>query len=77
MARNLALSSDHPLLVYNRTVSKSEALALETQGKAVVTQSIAELVEKSDVIFTSLANDGVVKAVYADIVKILEVCCSS
>lgn len=73
MARNLALSSDHSLLVYNRTISKSDALATETQGKVVVTQSIAELVEKSDVIFTSLANDDVVKAVYADIAKTLAV----
>ena len=45
MARNLALSSNHPLIVYNRTVKKSEALAEEAHGKVAVAQSIPELVE--------------------------------
>lgn len=73
MARNLASSSDHPLLVFNRTVAKSEKLAKENNGKVHVAQSIAEIVEKCDVVFTMLANDEVVKAVYADISHTLEV----
>lgn len=73
MARNLASSSDHLLLVFNRTVAKSEKLASEVNGKVHVAQSIAEIVEKCDVVFTMLANDEVVKAVYADISHTLEV----
>lgn len=73
MARNLGLSSDHPLLAFDRAAAKSEKLAEENPGKIQVAQSIAELVEKCDVVFTSLPNDDAVKAVYADISHGLEV----
>ncbi|KAF8324060.1 NAD(P)-binding protein [Clavulina sp. PMI_390] len=72
MARNLANSSDHPLMVYNRSTSKAEKMAKDMPNKVLVAHSIAELVEKCDVVFSSLANDDVVKAIYAEIVKNLE-----
>lgn len=73
MARNLSESSNHPLIVHNRTVSKSTQLAKETNGRVVAADSVADLVEKCDVIFTNLANDLVVKAIYAQIVDALHV----
>jgi 3-hydroxyisobutyrate dehydrogenase-like beta-hydroxyacid dehydrogenase len=78
MARNLAESSDLPLFVFNRTVSKAEELAKEitllgTKSSIVIAQTIGELVNACDVIFTNLANDGVVQSIYAQINDILEV----
>lgn len=74
MALNLAATTtNHPLIVYNRTTSKATALAEEAQGRAVVAESLADLVEKSDVIFTNLANDEVVKSIYEEILTILQV----
>lgn len=73
MARNLAnSSSDHPLIVWNRSTSKSEKLASELHGRVVVAASVAELVEKCDVVFSSLANDEIVKLIYAEIEAHLE-----
>lgn len=73
MALNLAATTtNHPLIVYNRTTSKASALAEEAQGRAVVAESLADLVEKSDVIFTNLANDEVVKSIYEEILAILQ-----
>ena len=74
MARNLAIHKNShqiespPLLVYNRTVSKSEKLANELggEGKIRIAQSAAELAVECDIIITNLANDDVVKAVYEE-----------
>ncbi|KIM88938.1 hypothetical protein PILCRDRAFT_813936 [Piloderma croceum F 1598] len=79
MARNLAAYktsqpvSSPPLLVYNRTVSKSENLVKEAGGEANVriAQSAAQLVIECDVIITNLANDAVVKSVYTEFSKAL------
>jgi 3-hydroxyisobutyrate dehydrogenase-like beta-hydroxyacid dehydrogenase len=81
MARNLAVyRASHPvpsppLLVYNRTVSKSENLVKEAGGAANVriAQSAAQLVNECDVIITNLANDAVVKSVYTEFSKALTV----
>jgi 3-hydroxyisobutyrate dehydrogenase-like beta-hydroxyacid dehydrogenase len=73
MARNLSESSEYPLVVHNRTVSKSAQLAKETNGRVIVADSIADLVGKCDVIFTNLANDSVVKTVYGEMVDALHV----
>ena len=74
MARNLATHKNShpvespPLLVYNRTVSKSEKLADELggEGKVRISQSAAELAVECDIIITNLANDDVVKTVYEE-----------
>ena len=81
MARNLAAyKSSHPvpsppLLVYNRTVSKAEALVKEAGGEANVriAQSVTQLVNECDVIITNLANDAVVKSVYTEFSRALTV----
>jgi 3-hydroxyisobutyrate dehydrogenase-like beta-hydroxyacid dehydrogenase len=74
MARNLAIhETSHPvapppLLVYNRTVAKCEKLVKEVggEGKARIAQSAAQLANECDIIITNLANDDVVKNVYAE-----------
>ncbi|KAF3934868.1 hypothetical protein ABW19_dt0202982 [Dactylella cylindrospora] len=65
MVPNLATKYplDQPLLLFNRNNTKSEQLAttLTTSGaKVAVAPSIAELVQKSDIIFTCLANDAAI-----------------
>jgi len=70
MARNLAKTrSTHgapsPLKVYNRSVGKCEQLQKELGAdKVQIVTSPGELVQECDIIFTSLANDAVVKGMY-------------
>ncbi|KAH9950939.1 NAD-P-binding protein [Amylocystis lapponica] len=75
MARNLAnhrAPGSSPVLVYNRSVAKSEKLLKELGAdKIKIARSPDELVLASDVVFTSLANDNVVKDVYAGFAKAL------
>jgi 3-hydroxyisobutyrate dehydrogenase-like beta-hydroxyacid dehydrogenase len=81
MARNLAthksshLVASPPLLVYNRTVSKSEELVREAggEGKVRIAQSIAQLAIECDIIITNLGNDDVVKSIYVEFSKALSV----
>ncbi|KIJ66179.1 hypothetical protein HYDPIDRAFT_26550 [Hydnomerulius pinastri MD-312] len=79
MARNLALSlksrddASPPLLAYNRTAAKTEKLAQDTGEAAVrVASSPAQLVIECDIIFTNLASDAVVIAVYNDFAETLK-----
>ncbi|KAF9225573.1 NAD(P)-binding protein [Gyrodon lividus] len=79
MARNLALSvksqdtASPPLLVYNRTAAKAERLVQDAGNSVVqVASSPAQLATKCDIIFTNLANDVVVIAVYNEFVKALK-----
>ncbi|SEA09919.1 3-hydroxyisobutyrate dehydrogenase [Arachidicoccus rhizosphaerae] len=62
MAKHLEKAA-YPLSVYNRTKEKAE----EFKGKAVIADSIKELVGTADVIFTMLTNDQAVRAVYDEI----------
>ena len=79
MARNLANhKASHPvpsppLLVYNRTVSKSEKLVKEAGGesKVRIAESAAQLAIECDVIITNLASDDVVKSIYVEFSKAL------
>lgn len=64
MAKNLE-KAGFPLTVYNRTVEKTE----DFKAKSKVAETIKELVENSDIIFTMLTNDEAFKAVYEDILK--------
>lgn len=77
MARNLASSQgigNHPLLVWNRSPAKAEAL-LEELGstKIRVAASLAEVATESDIIITNLANDAVVTSVYEEMISHLVV----
>jgi 3-hydroxyisobutyrate dehydrogenase-like beta-hydroxyacid dehydrogenase len=64
MAERL-LDAGYPLVVHNRTREKAEALG--TMGAAVATTP-AELVERVDVILTSLADDEAFEAVAAAVI---------
>ncbi|KAG2057082.1 NAD(P)-binding protein [Suillus hirtellus] len=75
MARNLATSFKSqlpPLIVYNRTVAKSQKLLAELGASAVkVVNTLDQLVTECDIIFTNLANDAAVMSVYNEFAKAL------
>jgi 3-hydroxyisobutyrate dehydrogenase-like beta-hydroxyacid dehydrogenase len=77
MARNLAISFKSqlpPLLVYNRTVAKSQKLLAELGTSAVkVANTVDQLATECDVIFTNLGNDAVVTSIYNEFAKALAV----
>lgn len=77
MARNLADTAEQAVTVWNRTKAKAEALAEDKvfQGakKIIVAETVAEVVDSCDVIFTNLASDEVVESVYGQIKQILKV----
>ncbi|KAJ8488738.1 hypothetical protein ONZ45_g13848 [Pleurotus djamor] len=68
MARNLATHRQPgsiPVLVWNRTKSKSEELQkLVGEGKIRIAQTVEQIALECDVIVTNLANDLVVKEIY-------------
>jgi 3-hydroxyisobutyrate dehydrogenase-like beta-hydroxyacid dehydrogenase len=59
------LGAGYRLVVFNRTAQKTEGLA--AQG-AEVAETLAELLERADVVVTSLANDSALEAVAAEVV---------
>ncbi|OAX40889.1 NAD(P)-binding protein [Rhizopogon vinicolor AM-OR11-026] len=75
MARNLASSrKSHwlPVLVYNRSVAKSQKLLAEVGASAVkVADTLEQVATECDVIFTNLANDAVVSSIYNEFAKAL------
>ncbi len=80
MARNLAnyrppsIIPPSPILVYNRTKSKSEKLVEEVgDDKARIAENPREIAQECDFIFTNLANDDVVKDVYLPFAEALKV----
>ncbi|WP_370898449.1 NAD(P)-dependent oxidoreductase [Chryseobacterium gossypii] len=64
MAKNLE-KAGFPLSVYNRTAEKAE----DFREKSKICNSITELTENSDIIFTMLTNDEAVEAVYEEILS--------
>jgi len=60
------LDAGYPLVVHNRTRAKAEAL--EGRG-AVVADSTKELVERVDVVLTSLADDEAFEAIVEQVVE--------
>ncbi|KAF4604832.1 hypothetical protein EYR40_003614 [Pleurotus pulmonarius] len=68
MTRNLANAREAgsvPILVWNRSVSKSEALQKELgEGKIRIAQNVEQIARECDVIITNLANDEVVREIY-------------
>jgi len=68
MARNLANSQrgdTHPVLLYNRTTSKAQALVDELGGqKVAIASSLEQVATECDIIFTCLPSDAIVKDVY-------------
>ncbi|KAF7302425.1 NAD(P)-binding protein [Mycena chlorophos] len=79
MAKNLAnyRSAHHqnslPILVWNRTASKADALHAELGANKIrVTHELEQIATECDVIFTALSNDEVVKEVYEQFAKTLK-----
>lgn len=64
MAQNLE-KAGFKLSVYNRTPEKTA----DFDGKSKVCETISDLLESSDIIFTMLTNDDAVKAVFDEILK--------
>jgi len=60
------LDEGFPLVVYNRTPGKTEALV--ARGAALAA-TIAELAGKADVVFTSLADDDALEAVAGEVIS--------
>ncbi|KAK0198736.1 NAD(P)-binding protein [Armillaria mellea] len=75
MARNLATrraQNAPPLLVWNRSQPKVQKLQAEAGAENVrVAQNLEQIATECDIIFTSLANDSVVKSVYEQLTKAL------
>ena len=65
MAKNLE-KAGFPLFVYNRSVEKAE----DFRSSSTVCETVSDLVNSADVIFTMLTNDVAVKAVYEEILNI-------
>lgn len=84
MARNLAkwrkqhVHGSLPLLVWNRTKGKAEDLSKEVGSEAItIADSLEEVANEADIIFTNLATDEVVRSVYKTFQKALQVCARS
>jgi 3-hydroxyisobutyrate dehydrogenase len=65
MAKNIE-KAGFPLSVYNRSIDKEE----DFKAKSMVYDTVAELVENSDIIFTMLTNDDAVKAIYDEVFQL-------
>ncbi|CAG8626848.1 11627_t:CDS:2 [Funneliformis mosseae] len=65
--QNYLKSQDkEPLIVYNRTTSKTESVV---EIGAITAESLDQVVERANIIFTSLANDDAVNQVYDELLK--------
>ncbi len=64
MVKNL-IKANFPVTVYNRSADRT----VEFKHLATIAQSIRELVQTNDIIFTMLTNDDAVNNVYQQIVK--------
>jgi 3-hydroxyisobutyrate dehydrogenase len=65
MAQNLQ-KAGFPLIVYNRSPQRTQDFA----ATCCIAQSIEELVQASDIIFTMVTNDEAVGAVYGQILQV-------
>jgi len=74
MARNLAKASIAPLVIWNRTPEKSDALQKDVgQDKIRIAQSVGQVAIECDVIISCLANDAAVKSIYEEFAKALAI----
>ena len=68
--QNYLKSQDkEPLIVYNRTNSKTESLV---KIGAIAAQSLKQVAEQANIIFTSLANDEAVNQIYSELLESLK-----
>ncbi|WP_113661351.1 NAD(P)-dependent oxidoreductase [Pedobacter nanyangensis] len=64
MAKNL-IKAGYPVSVYNRSADKTA----DFKASATVCETISQLVQTNEIVFTMLTNDEAVKQVYAEILK--------
>jgi 3-hydroxyisobutyrate dehydrogenase-like beta-hydroxyacid dehydrogenase len=64
LQKHLSKESYPPLIVYNRTASRADPLK---ELGVIVATSVEDAVSKAHIVFTCLANDGVVKETYQKI----------
>ena len=72
MCKNLVEKGDldNPLLLYNRTRSRSDDLASSLpSGKTEVAEDLEQAVKRADIIFSCLTNDNAVKTVLGGLVS--------
>ncbi|CAJ0754843.1 7274_t:CDS:2 [Entrophospora sp. SA101] len=67
LQKYLAVNQFPNLLVYNRTYSKAQSFA-ESVG-AIATQSLQDVAERANIIFTCLLNDQAVSSIYKELLK--------
>ncbi|KAI8257951.1 putative oxidoreductase YfjR [Colletotrichum sp. SAR11_239] len=68
MCRNLVEKAqlDKPLLIHNRTVKRATDLCQSLpKGKSEVAESLADAIDKADIIFSCIADDKAVEEVFA------------
>ncbi len=58
-----------PLLVYNRTVSKAQALEKELDGLVKAVDSVEAIGTRCDLIFTSLSDDDAAEQIYESLLQ--------
>lgn len=58
-----------PLLVYNRTVSKAQALEKELDGLVKAVDSVEAIGTRCDLIFTSLSDDDAAESIYESLLQ--------
>lgn len=79
MAKNLAnrhvsTPTSNPILIWNRSRAKCEKLLKELgDSKIKIADSLEEVAKESDMVFTNLANDVVVKDVYFQFARAIKV----
>jgi 3-hydroxyisobutyrate dehydrogenase-like beta-hydroxyacid dehydrogenase len=64
----LKSQNKEPLMVYNRTISKTESLV----KIGAIAAQLKQIAEQANIIFTSLANDEAVNQVYNELLKSLK-----
>ncbi|KAI5786000.1 NAD binding domain of 6-phosphogluconate dehydrogenase-domain-containing protein [Pyronema domesticum] len=71
MARNICAKANltHPLLIFNRTVSRAQefAASFENPSSVQVAENVVAAVKPADIVFTSLGDDASVVAIYDEI----------
>ncbi|CAJ0844016.1 13292_t:CDS:2, partial [Entrophospora sp. SA101] len=67
LQKYLAVNQFPNLLVYNCTYSKAQSLA-ESVG-VIATQSLQDVAEQANIIFTCLLNDQAVSSIYKELLK--------
>jgi 3-hydroxyisobutyrate dehydrogenase-like beta-hydroxyacid dehydrogenase len=71
MARNICAKANltHPLLIFNRTVSRAQefAAAFANPSSVQVAENVVAAVKPADIVFTSLGDDASVVAIYDEI----------